>query len=89
MAWRDWFGQRGEGNCGPAIEYECFFDALEDAKQHNRTVAESYEHYGFETDPLKILGRYTEFELQHAWLKAPVSNSRIMKCSPSFLAHLW
>lgn len=66
MSWRDWFGRKKENGDASIIEYKCFFDAAEDVRANNRTVAETLRHYCFESDPLRILGRYTEFALRHA-----------------------
>lgn len=40
------------------IEYKRFFNALEEAKSHNTTVAEQYRRMGYETDPFRVLLRY-------------------------------
>lgn len=89
MAWWNQLSQRLGRKRPSAFEYKCFFDVREDANSHGRTVAESLRHYGFESDPLRILGRYTQFTLRHAnYLEAP-PDTRILECNPSFLAHLW
>lgn len=41
-------------------------DILKDAKAHNRTVAESLEYYGYETDPLRALLRHNSYALKRA-----------------------
>ena len=89
MVWRDWFGQREESSEPSTIEYKCFFDAAEDGRANNRTVAETLRHYGIESDPLRILERYTEFALRHARDLEGPPDIRTLECNPSFLAHLW
>lgn len=46
------------------LEYKRFLDVLEDAKSHNRTVAESLRYYGYETDPLRMLVRHNLYALK-------------------------
>ena len=48
------------------LEYKRHLDMHADAKSHNRTVAQSLEYYGYETDPLRALIRHNTYALKRS-----------------------